>query len=42
MVDERQTGCPPSIGLEVDRPKLADACRRIVRCMTNLLEGRRA
>jgi arginine:pyruvate transaminase len=30
------------IGLVVDRPKLADACRRIVMCVTNMLEGRRA
>ena len=30
------------IGLVVDRPKLADACRRIVRCATDLLEARRA
>ncbi|WP_085717578.1 pyridoxal phosphate-dependent aminotransferase [Pseudomonas sp. B28(2017)] len=30
------------IGLVVDRPKLADACRRVVRCATDLLEARRA
>ncbi|WP_237880939.1 pyridoxal phosphate-dependent aminotransferase [Pseudomonas sp. PGPR40] len=30
------------IGLVVDRPKLADACRRIALCATDLLEERRA
>ncbi|MNL34100.1 Arginine--pyruvate transaminase AruH [compost metagenome] len=30
------------IGLVVDRPKLADACRRIALCATDLLEARRA
>jgi arginine:pyruvate transaminase len=30
------------IGLVVDRTKLADACRRISLCVTDLLEGRRA
>jgi arginine:pyruvate transaminase len=30
------------IGLVVDRLKLADACRRIALCATDLLEGRRA
>ncbi|MCW8275021.1 aminotransferase class I/II-fold pyridoxal phosphate-dependent enzyme [Pseudomonas sp. PCH199] len=30
------------LGLVVDRPKLADACRRIALCAMNLLEARRA
>jgi arginine:pyruvate transaminase len=30
------------MGLVVDRPKLADACRRIALCTTDLLEGLRA